>query len=255
MADRWHDLDEATRLPQPQPQPQPLVDEPITLPQSGRELRIRRPTDLDALLDQVADDPEQNLPYWSEIWPSGIALADAILTRSELVTGRPVLEIGSGLGITACAALDAGAVLTVADYSPESLLLTRLNTMRNVGREPVAVQLNWRRPDLDALTVDGGYPVILAADVLYEPRDIDPLLTLVDALLAPDGLFWLAEPERPVAARFLEAAAAAGWHGATTIHEGPWPDPKDNGVRVRVHELRRTGSESAETGAIRQSRG
>ena len=25
---------------------------------------------------RAAGDPEQNLPYWAEIWPSGIALAD-----------------------------------------------------------------------------------------------------------------------------------------------------------------------------------
>jgi predicted nicotinamide N-methyase len=249
VTDRLQHLDSATRR-------WPLlVDEPITLPRCGRRLLIRRPTDLDALLDQVADDPEQNLPYWSEIWPSGIALADAILGRPEAVAGRRVLEIGSGLGITACAALEAGSDLTVTDYAPESLVLNRFNTLRNVGREPVALQVNWRRPHIDSLQVSGGYPVILAADVLYEARDIEPLLGFVDTLLAPDGLLWLAEPERPVAARFLDLVTASGWHGATTIHAGPWPDPKDQGVRVRIHQLRRMGAAHGDSGVTRQSRG
>jgi predicted nicotinamide N-methyase len=249
MSDRLPRLDAATqRL-------QPLVDEPVTLPGSGRCWPIRRPTDLDALLDQVADDPEQNLPYWSEIWPSGIALADAILAEPGAVAGRRVLEIGSGLGITACAALLAGAELTVTDYASESLLLSRFNTLRNVGREPVAKRLNWRTPPLDVAEIGGEYPVILAADVLYEARDIEPFLRFVDALLAPDGLFWLAEPERPVAARFLDVAAASGWRGSTSVHHGPWPDPKDQGVRVRIHQLRRMGAANGDSGVTRQSRG
>jgi predicted nicotinamide N-methyase len=234
---------------------QPIVDEAITLPQSGRRLLIRRPTDLDALLDQVADDPEQNLPYWSEIWPSGIALADAILTGPEAVAGRRVLEIGSGLGVTACAALLAGAELTITDYAAESLLLSRFNTLRNVGREPTAKRLNWRRSALDVIEISDGYPVILAADVLYEARDIEPFLRFVGALLAPDGLFWLAEPERPVAARFLEVAAASHWCGSTSTHTGPWPDPKDQGVHVRLHQLCRVVGENGDSGITRKSRG
>ena len=73
----------------------------FALPESGTELHIAMPSDFDVLLDAAAGDPEQNLPYWAEIWPSGIALADAILDDPELVRGKRVIEIGSGLGVTA----------------------------------------------------------------------------------------------------------------------------------------------------------
>ncbi|MBA3337406.1 MAG: hypothetical protein H0T49_07560, partial [Chloroflexia bacterium] len=89
----------------------PLATECVTLPRSGKRYEITRPTDLDLLLDLVQNDPEQNLPYWSEIWPSGIALADAILATPEVVRDREVLELGAGLGISAIAALEAGARL------------------------------------------------------------------------------------------------------------------------------------------------
>ena len=218
----------------------PLAEEHVALPRSGRVYRILRPSDTDRLLDRAAADPEQNLPYWAEVWPSGIALADAIAHRPDAVSDKRVLELGSGLGITAIAALQAGADLTVADYSADSLLLCRHNALRNAGREPATLRINWRRPDRALFDLAGvGFPVVLAADVLYEARDVDPLLALLARLVAPGGLLWLAEPGRPVAARFLETSRATGWHGTTEPHPGPWPDPKDEGVVVGVHELRR----------------
>ena len=218
----------------------PLAEEVVPLPRSGRVYEILRPTDLDLLLDRAEGDPEQNLPYWAEIWPSGIALADAVVRRPDEVRGKLALEIGSGLGVTATAALEAGADLHVADYSPESLLLCRLNALRNAGRQPETLQVNWRRPGWPLFRLaGGGFPVVLAADVLYEGRDAGPLLDLVGRLVAPDGLFWLAEPGRPVAGRFLAAARDAGWVSETETHHGPWPDPMDKGVVVNVHTLRR----------------
>ena len=218
----------------------PLAVERVALPWSGETVEVLRPTDMDRLLERVAADPEQNLPYWSEVWPSGIALADALARRPETVRGRRVLELGAGLGVTAVAALGAGANLTVADYAPEALLLCRYNALRSAGREPATVRINWRRPAPSLFArVGAGFPVVLAADVLYEARDVEPLLALVARLVAPDGLLWLAEPGRPAARRFLDAARSAGWRGTTETHPGPWPDPKDARVVVGIHRLRR----------------
>lgn len=220
----------------------PLGEVDVHLPRGGDTLRITQPQDLDLLIDAVAGDPEQNLPYWAELWPSGIALAAAVTAEPRLVRAQPVLEIGCGLGVTACAALRAGARLTVADYAEAALLLCRLNTLRNAGREPETVRINWRQPPQELFDLaPGGFPVLLAADVLYESRDVKPLLDLVDRLAAPDGILWLAEPRRPVAARFLDAARAAGWSGLSDTYDGPWPDPRDEGVVVNVHLLRRGG--------------
>lgn len=217
-----------------------LVETRLILPPDPDPCLILQPTDMDALLDGAAADPEQHLPYWAELWPSGIALARSIAAQPETVRGHPVLELGCGLGVTAIAALRAGAALIAADYAPEALTLCRYNALRNAGREPETLRLNWRDP-VPALfdLAGGGFPVVLAADVLYETRDIAPLLALLARIIAPGGLLWLAEPGRPPAARFLEAARASGWVGATEPDRGPWPDPKDAGVVVGVHALRR----------------
>lgn len=216
-----------------------LVQETISIPGYGRIVEVIRPTDIETLLDQSALDPEQNLPYWAEIWPSGIALAGAIAAEPARIAHRPIIELGSGLGITAAVALAHDARLVATDYAHESTVLTRLTCRLHTHREPDVRQLNWRSPDADLLQPDGSrWPVVLAADVLYEERDIDPVLDIFARILAPGGMVWLAEPGRRPAQRALERANRRGWNIVTSEWETDWPDPKDAGVVVRVHQLR-----------------
>jgi predicted nicotinamide N-methyase len=217
-----------------------LVEQPVPLPQSGVTYEIFQPATFDRLLTAAASDPEQQMPYWATIWPSGIALADVVLQQPRQFVGQRVLELGSGLGVTAAAVLHAGAQLHVTDYSPETLLLCRLNTLRNTGREPQTLRINWRQPSnaLVALALPR-LSLILAADVLYEKRDVQPLLALVERLLGPNGTLWLAEPGRPPAQHFVETATANGWRDDVIQHAGPWPDPQDTDVIVNIHRLRR----------------
>lgn len=218
----------------------PLVTETVQVPGSSRAVSVTRPSDTDVLLEQIAGDPEQNLPYWSEIWPSGVALAGAIVQHPQRVRGKRVLELGSGAGITAAVAMEHGAKLTAADYAPEALLLTRMTTLVHTGQEPDDMrQVNWRSPEIRQLRDDGGFDVILGADLLYERRDIEPLLAAVDLLLAPRGALWLAEPGRKPATVFLHELMARGWIAESTSWDGPWPDPDDDHVSVRTHWVRR----------------
>lgn len=216
------------------------VELPLGLPWSGATYAVRYPATFDRLLTAAARDPEQNLPYWATLWPSGIALADMLLTQPHLLAGQRALELGCGLGVTATAALAVGAHLAVTDYAPESLLLCRINALRNIRREPHALRLNWREPSAAFNKLaEPPFPVVLAADVLYEARDVEPLLALIDRLVAPDGVLLLAEPGRPPAQRFVAAARMAGWHDEAVQHRGPWPDPEDAGVIVTLHTLRK----------------
>ena len=77
------------------------------------------------------------------------------------------------------------------------------------------------------------------ADVLYETRDIAPLLAITARLLAPTGSLWLAEPGRDAARRFLAAATELGWQYTSETQDGPWAD--GTSVTVGLHFLRRPG--------------
>jgi len=218
----------------------PLATVSVRLPRSGECYQITRPTDIDRLIDAMEHDPEEVLPHWAEIWPSGVALADEIIASPDVVAGRRVLELGCGLGVTATAALQAGADLLVTDYATGALDLCCHNTLANAGRSPVLRQINWRAPDEEFLQLTGdGFPVVLAADVLYEARDIAPLLTLVERIVEPSGLLWLAEPGRPIAREFVARTVRRGWLCQQRIVSGPWHDERDSAVRVTVYRLRR----------------
>ena len=146
--------------------------------------------------------------------------------------------------MTATAGVAAGARLLVTDYAPESLALCRYHALANAGREPDALQINWRAaPEALFARAGTGFPIVLAADVLYESRDVEPLLELVERLVAPGGLLWLAEPGRAVARRFVAAILERGWTSEEQAeHSGPWPDPRDEGVIVTVYRLKRPGA-------------
>lgn len=217
-------------------------EETLTLPRTGRRYTVLVPSapDHDRLFAEAKATPDSTLPYWAEIWPSGVALADVAIARAPELVGVPVLELGCGLGVTAVAALAAGADLYVGDYSPISLALCGYNGLRNTGRAPHPLEFNWRDPLPTVLAqLEGlpGFSIIMAADILYESRDIVPVLELIDRLLLPDGVLWLAEPGRKTARRFLNTAAAAGWRGYTERATGPWPGGKI--AEVGVHFLER----------------
>lgn len=218
----------------------PLIEERVEIPHTNVTLAVTRPESIDSVLDQVIDDPEQNLPYWAEIWPSGIALATTLLNNPDLVRELPVIELGCGLGITAATALKSGANLTITDYSPHSLLLTEINCLRSGLVLPASRELNWRDTNAHLMQDSGErWPVVLAADVLYEQRDIEPVLDVLDRITAPDGMVLLAEPGRRPAREAIELARNRGWHIETTSHSGPWPDPNEADVVISVHSMKK----------------
>ncbi|HLY31979.1 MAG TPA: hypothetical protein VKQ36_13190, partial [Ktedonobacterales bacterium] len=176
-------------------------------------------------------------PYWSLLWPSGMALAEALLARPAPLYGRHVLELGCGLGVTATAALAGGARLWAADLFADALLFCRYNTLRNAGRMPLPVLVNWRtEPGRAACVACGPFDLLLGADVLYEEEDIQPLLTLAEDLLPVGGDFWLAEPGRRTAQTFALAAQTRGWRDEVSVYHSHWAD-EDRPSRVIVHQF------------------
>src|SRR5690348_10937694 len=180
----------------------------------------------------------RHMPYLGLLWPSGLALAEALLAAPA----PRALELGCGLGVTAAAALACRARLTAADTFAEALLFTRHNTLRNTGAVPSTRLLDWRtEAGRDACRAVAPFGLLLAADILYEQDDLAPLLALAPALLAPGGPFWLAEPGRRVARAFIAAAYAAGWRDDPTVYERAWP-PDGDTVRVVVHRFALPGA-------------
>jgi predicted nicotinamide N-methyase len=104
-----------------------LVEDTVAV--GGLQLRILRPRQADALLSEEAFEHEEFLPYWAELWPSGLALA-RIVRRRDL-EGLHVLELGCGLGLPSIVAALGGAEVLATDWSPEALEVAAANAERN----------------------------------------------------------------------------------------------------------------------------
>jgi predicted nicotinamide N-methyase len=201
-----------------------LVEERIEV--GGRRISLLRPRVADALLDEEAFEHEEFLPYWAELWPSAIALAREV-ARLEL-GGLRVLELGCGLGLVSVAAATAGAEVLAADQSAEAIAFTTVNAGRN-GVAVTTVRCAFERPE--PLLAGAPWDLVLAADVLYEPKTVP---VLVDLLPRLGRAVWLADPGRPREPDFLRAVDAAGWRRQSRV-----VTPEDAMPRVSIHRLSR----------------
>jgi hypothetical protein len=75
------------------------------------------------------------------------------------------------------------------------------------------------------------YDLIVAADVIYEPKTVPVLAGLLPEL---GRRVWLADPGRPRENDFLRQVDRAGWQRDTEV-----VSPPDTLPRVRIHKLRR----------------
>jgi len=206
-----------------------VVEETVVV--GGRPLLLLRPRDGDAVLDELLaeDDPDEDrLPFWTQLWPSGTALAQALAARP--LAGRRVLELGCGLGLVGVTAARAGASVLVVDRSPEAVTFAAANAARNGVTLQTAV-CAFDQPG--RLLAEAPWDLVVAADVLYEHRNVPVLLWLLPRLVGPAGEVWLADPGRPMLPRFLAGAEATGWR-----REQVPADPDT----VAVHRLHRAAT-------------
>ena len=109
-------------------------------------------------------DPDAPIPYWAFAWGGGLAIAHYLRDRPATVSGRRVLDLASGSGLCAIAALQAGASDAIAvDIDVRAVAAIGLNARAN-GRRLTMLRrdvLDDEPPDVD---------VILAGDCWYEAR-------------------------------------------------------------------------------------
>ena len=198
------------------------VEELIPLPLG--EVALTRPRDADALLSVEQFEHEEFLPYWAELWSSGVALAHDVSRRA--LRGAPVLELGCGLGLPSIAAALAGGRVLATDWSPDAISATQENARRN-GVEVETAVVAWGAPE--PILERGPWRWVLASDVLYEQRNVDLLLELLPRLVDRSCEVLIADPRRSPAERFLERAQER-WELRSSV--------SPRAARAQIHHLR-----------------
>jgi predicted nicotinamide N-methyase len=141
--------------------PVPLAPE-IRLYQASEPMGVWQHTE--QATGQTGLDP----PFWAFAWAGGQALARYLLDRPEAVSGRTVIDVASGSGLVAIAAVMAGAApVTAYDIDPLAAAAITVNAAANGVAVPAVCT--------DVLSEDRlpgpGTDLVLVADAFYE-RDL-----------------------------------------------------------------------------------
>jgi predicted nicotinamide N-methyase len=196
-----------------------IIDE-LTI--AGRVLRLERPASPEQILDlEVVADAyaaDEYMPYWAALWPVSTALSKQILEEPwdrlpVARTGGPLraIELGCGLGLPGVAALLAGLHVTFTDYDETALIFAARNAGHNGASDRFrTMTLDWRAP------LDEAFDVIIASDLIYEARNVEPLVALFEAMLAPGGVVLAADQNRPHAAAFVRELERKGFRFTAT---------------------------------------
>ena len=186
---------------------------------AGRVWRLSRAADLEQLWDAMTAAPDdfedERLPYWTELWPSSVALAGWLAQQQQTITGQTCLDMGCGLGLTAMVGQWLGAQVTAMDYEEDALHFAFCNAALNDVPQPLWTAMDWRRPAVRAQSMHR----IWGGDIMYEKRFVAPVLRFLDHALAPGGAAWVAEPGRSVYDAFLHALQNGGWQGRRVYTE------------------------------------
>jgi predicted nicotinamide N-methyase len=177
----------------------PTIQESVFV--EDRTYVVLRPSDSDRLLnhphthDVFAAD--EYLPYWADLWPAARMLAKVLVREPwppdalASSTRWHALEIGCGLGLPGVVALSLGLRVTFSDYDATALRFAADNARVNGQNDFDLLQMDWRQPPTDRR-----YRLLLASDLIYEMRSVEPLVALIEALLAPDGECLLTDQDR-----------------------------------------------------------
>ncbi len=172
----------------------------LNLKLAGHRLKLKRQADLETLwsgLEEPSRDMDQErIPYWAEVWPSSVLLAEHLDRNRELIRGRLCLEAGCGLGATSILASRLGARVVAVDMEPDALVFARQSAKANNTPDVLWAGIDWKRGGLKKNL----FEFIWAADVLYETGFALPLAGFFRNCLAPGGRIWIADQNRNVSA-------------------------------------------------------
>jgi predicted nicotinamide N-methyase len=128
-------------------------------------------------------------PYWAFAWAGGQALARYILDNPSTVHGKSVLDVASGSGLCAIAAMKAGARETEAS---EIDALACSAILANAEANAVALTIS----EADPIGGDRGWEIVLVGDAFYEKPLADRLLPWLETLAGRGATVLIGDPGR-----------------------------------------------------------
>jgi predicted nicotinamide N-methyase len=181
-----------------------------TVTVGGTDYIIRSLLNLQQFSDPVCEAEQAGISpaSWSlfgHLWPSARVLA-LYMDDFEL-TGKSILEVGSGLALASLVVHQRCGDMTVSDWHPlsESFLNENL-LLNNLG--PMKYQTgNWEvlNPEL------GRFDLIIGSDILYERQQPGQLAAFIDNHCTQSGEIIIVDPDRGNRVAFCREMASFGF--------------------------------------------
>jgi predicted nicotinamide N-methyase len=128
-------------------------------------------------------------PFWAFAWAGGQALSRWVLDNPDTARGKRVLDFATGSGVSAIAAMKAGAREVVAnEVDAFAIAAATLNAAAN------GVALTLAHEDL--IGRDDGWDTVLAGDVCYEREMSERVFAWLKALARRGALVLVGDPGR-----------------------------------------------------------
>ena len=120
--------------------------------------------------------------------------------------------------------------VTFSDYDATALRFAADNARLNGFTDFTTLQMDWNRPPERVQ-----FPLILGSDLIYEMRNVAPLVALVKRLLRPDGECLLTDQDRVPSHVLRDTLTAEGMSYTTqTLRAGEPGGRRMKGTLYRV---------------------
>lgn len=200
---------------------------------------LKHITNIDEVFDQLIQSDntdinkiDERIPYWTELWPSSLAMCQFILDHEERFKNKNIIEIGAGLAMPSIVASAFSNQVLVTDYLEDALKFARENCELNHVHQVDFQILDWRN-----ILTSQKYDIIIASDIAYERRFFDELPNAIASLMSDEGSCFISEPNRMMAIDFFEKELPKFFkvinHGKYSI------DQRGQEVKVNLYECKK----------------
>ena len=182
----------------------------LTVQLGGHGFRIRALSDKQQFADPTgaAERAGISSSLWSlfgQIWPAGRVLAEAMSTCD--ITGKRILELGCGLGLSSLVLQRRGADIVASDHHPLAQSFLAHNAVLNDLPEVTYHDLPWAAPDITL----GQFDLIIGSDILYERDHAAQIAAMIGRHALPVAQVLITDPGRGNSAPLTRALIAQGF--------------------------------------------
>ena len=182
-----------------------------TIEFGDNDIHVRTLRDRQQFSDSGSDEAEKlgvspaSWPLFGVVWDSSQILAQLMFEYN--ISGKRILEVGCGIGLSSLMLNQREADITATDYNPEAGKFLKKNVLLNDGALIPFVQADWAHDNSEL----GEFDLIIGSDLLYEPDHAELLSNFIDRHAKADCKVILVDPGRGNHPRFSKMMVALGY--------------------------------------------